>query len=71
MVGCASSLCETLWELKAVKVTCVSRITAVVSVATGPCMFADLAGELRCIMYPLSFTGALYLGPLNSTCVHL
>lgn len=37
MVGCASSLCETLWELKAVKMTCVSGIAAVVSVTAGPC----------------------------------
>lgn len=44
MVVYASSLCETLWELKAIKVTCVPGFAAVVSVTTGPCTFADLAG---------------------------
>lgn len=42
MVGCARSLCETLWVLKAVKVTCISGIAGVMSVTTGPCTFAEM-----------------------------
>ena len=30
-----------IWELKAIKVTCVSGAAAVVSVTAGQCMFAD------------------------------
>lgn len=45
MIVCASRLCETLWELKAIKMVFVSGIAAVCECENWTtCTFADLSG---------------------------